>query len=216
MTKEQIIELIRHAFSKTDHPGDGFLQGSREGEDSLAAVEPFRGFTDWSTVDAATLDENYDALSFLSEGGFRFFLPAYLIADLNDQLRTAEPVFHLAGAFRDAVVKIPVDDVVFEKRIGKSALVNPRRYGAMTFEDYARFRLSVFTRREAAAIVAYLEYRRDLPDAVDSEDIEASLAEFWRGQMTSAPTGGQLHEHLQSEEEFMGRMSTNLGDETRN
>ncbi len=131
---EQLIELIREAFSATDHPGDGFLLGSREGEDSDEAVDSFRGFTDWSAVDAATLDEHHDALSFLSEGGFRFFLPAFLIADLNDQLRTADPVFHLAGAFRDAVVKIPVDDIIFEKRIGKSALLNPRRFGAMTFD----------------------------------------------------------------------------------
>ncbi|NNC93210.1 MAG: hypothetical protein HKN80_12045 [Acidimicrobiia bacterium] len=207
MTKEQIIELIRQAFSETDHPGDGFLQRSREGEDAFEAVTPFRGFTDWSMVDAGTLDEHYDALSFLSEGGFRFFLPAYLIADLNDQLRTADPVFHLAGAFRDAAVSIPVAETVFEKRIGKSALLNPRRFGAMTFEDYARFRLSVFTRHEAAAIVAYLEYRRELPDAVDGEDIDAALDLYWRDRAATAPTTADLADHLQAEADFMQRVS---------
>lgn len=215
MMKDQLIELIREAFSETDHPGDGFLLGSREGEDSLEAAEPFRGFTDWSAVDTATLDENYDALSFLSEGGFRFFLPAYLIADLNDQLRTADPVFHLAGAFSDAVVKIPVEEAVSEKRIGKSALLNPRRYGAMTFEDYARFRLSVFTRQEAAAVVAYLEYRRDLPDAVDGEEIDAALDLFWRDRAAHAPIARDLADHLQAEAEFrrhVGGASNDGGD----
>ena len=125
---EQLIELIREAFSATDHPGDGFLLGSREGEDSDEAVDSFRGFTDWSAVDAATLDEHHDALSFLSEGGFRFFLPAFLIADLNDQLRTADPVFHLAGAFRDAVVKIPVDDIIFEIHVHFGEVIGDSRY----------------------------------------------------------------------------------------
>lgn len=207
MMKQQLIGLIREAFSATDHPGDGFLLGSQEGEDSFEAVDPFRGFTDWSAVDTATLDEHYDALSFLSEGGFRFFLPAYLVADLNDQLQTADPVFHLAVAFRDAVVKIPVDDVVFEKRFGKSALLNPRRFGAMTFEDYARFRLSVFTREEAAAIVAYLEYRRGLPGAVDGEDIDAALDLYWRDRAANAPTAPDLADHVRAEADFMQRMS---------
>ena len=46
---------------------------------------------------------------------------------------------------------------IYEKAIGKSAFVNPRRYGAMTWHDHARCLLSVFTREEAQAIVAYLK-----------------------------------------------------------
>ena len=53
------------------------------------------------------LDAGYDALSFFSEGGFRYFLPAYLIADLEDRLQTADPVFHLTNGFSDKVVDIP-------------------------------------------------------------------------------------------------------------
>ena len=45
------------------------------------------------------LDAGYDALSFFSEGGFRYFLPANLIADLGKQLQTADPVFHLMNGF---------------------------------------------------------------------------------------------------------------------
>ena len=104
---------------------------------------------------------DYNALSFLSEGGFRYFLPAYLIADLEDRLQTADPVFHLTNGFSDKIVKIPVGQRIYEKTIGKSAFVNPRRYGAMTWHDHARCRLSVFTREEAGAIVAYLEYKWD-------------------------------------------------------
>jgi hypothetical protein len=34
----------------------------------------------------------------------------------------------------------------------------------MTFLDYARHRLSIFTREEAAAIVTYLEYKKTLEE----------------------------------------------------
>lgn len=210
MGTDELIEVIREAFSQTDHPGDSFLLGSREGDDAFEAVEPFRGHTDWSTVDAAILDENYDALSFLSEGGFRFFLPAFLIADLNDLLETADAVFHLASSFHDTTVNVPIGDQVFEKRIGKSALLNPRRFGAMTFEDYARFRLSVFTREEAAAIVAYLEYRRSLPDALDAEEIGAALDSFWRERASDAPTQRDLTEHADAEADFIRRVGEGL------
>ena len=206
MSTDELTALIREAFSHTDHPGDGFLLGSREGEDAFEAVEPFRGHTDWSTVDHTVLDQNYDALSFLSEGGFRFFLPAFLVADINGQLETADPVFHLAGSFHDTTVRVPIGDDVLEKRVGKSVLLNPRRFGAMTFEDYARFRLSVFTREEAAAIVAYLEYRRSLPDALDREEIEAALDLFWRERASKAPTQVDLTGHIEAEADFLRRV----------
>jgi len=212
VNKQGLIELIREGFAETHHPGDSFLLGSREGEDGAEAIEPFLGIADWAALDSTILYDHYDALSFLSEGGFRYFLPAYLVADINDQLRTADVVFHLAGAFLDATVDI--GNVAFEKRIGRSAFVNPLRYGAMTFEDYSRFRLSVFTREEAAAIVAFLEYRRELPDALDGDTIEAALDLFWRERMQTAPTVARLLDHTRSEEEFMRRISIRLDDET--
>ncbi|MEO8339497.1 MAG: hypothetical protein ABI604_07210 [Nitrospirota bacterium] len=84
----------------------------------------------------------------MSEGGFRYFLPDYLIADLQDRLQSADPRFHLANGFRDKVVKIPAGQRIYEKTIAKSAFVNPSRYGAMTSHDHARTQLSVFTREE--------------------------------------------------------------------
>ena len=158
---QRVIEHIRQAFHDTEHPGDAFVQGSHEGCEPGESVAPFIGVTDWSQLDPMVLDANYDALSFFSEGGFRYFLPAYVIADLKEQLHTADPVFHLTNGFSDKVVKIPAGQRIYEKTIGKSAFINPRRYGAMTWHDHARCRLSVFTREEAQAIVSYLEYKRD-------------------------------------------------------
>jgi len=134
--KQRVIEHIRQAFRETEHPGDAFLQGSHEGCEPGESVAPFIGITDWSQLNPTILDANYTVLSFLSEGGFRYFLPAYLIADLEERLQTAEPLFHLTNGFFDRVLKMPAGPRVYEKTIGKSAFVNPRRYGAMTWHDH--------------------------------------------------------------------------------
>jgi hypothetical protein len=202
--KEQIIEHIRQAFCDTEHPGDGFLQGSHEGCEPGESVAPFMGVADWSQLAPAILDANYDALSFLSEGGFRYFLPAYLIADLEELLRTADPVFHLTNGFFNKVVKIPAGKRIYEKTIGKSVFVNPHRYGAMTWHDHARCRVSVFTREEAGAIVAYLEYKRDAdPHGLNAEEINAALDSFWRGRAANAPTHQMVQQHLKDEADYL-------------
>lgn len=208
--KQSVIALIREAFSGTAHPGDDFLLGSREGREAFETVEAFKGVTSWDEIDPEMLDANYTALSFLSEGGFRFFLPAYLIADLNDQLLTADVVFHLGGV-RDIEIQLPVGDRVFEKRIGPSVLLNPRRYGAMTHGDYLRYRLSVFAREEAAAIVAYLEFKRALPDAPDTAEIDSALDSFWRARADEAPTQAELAEQLKAENEYLAALGVDMG-----
>ena len=199
-----IIEHIRQAFHDTEHPGDAFVQGSREGCEPGESVAPLIAVTDWSQLDPMVLDANYDALSFFSEGGFRYFLPAYVIADLKEQLHTADPVFHLTNGFSDKVVKIPAGQRIYEKTIGKSAFINPRRYGAMTWHDHARCRLSVFTREEAQAIVSYLEYKRDKDShGLNREAINAALDSFWRDRAANGPTHQAIRQYRHEEAEYL-------------
>jgi len=201
---QRVIEHIRRAFCDTERPGDAFLQGSHEGCEPGESVAPFMGVADWSQLDPLVLDANYNALSFFSEGGFRYFLPAYLIADLEEQLQTADPVFHLTNGFSDKVVEIPAGQRIYKKTIGKSAFVNPRRYGAMTWQDHARCQLSVFTSEEADAIVAYLEYKRDADShGVHTEEINASLDSFWRDRAANGLTHHTVRQHLEEEAEYL-------------
>jgi hypothetical protein len=201
---QRVIEHIRQAFHDTEHPGDAFVQGSHEGCEPGESVAPFIGITDWSQLDPVVLDGSYDALSFFSEGGFRYFLPAYVIADLKDQLHTADPVFHLTNGFIDKVVKIPARQRIYEKTIGKSAFINPRRYGAITWHDHARCRLSVFTREEAGAIVAYLEHKRGADShGLNAEAINAALDSVWRDRAANGPTHRAVRQHLTEEAEYL-------------
>ena len=184
----ELIALVREAFDRTPHPGDAFLVGSREGCEPEETIAPFRGATRWSDVPVETLDGQYAALSFLSEGGFRFFLPAYVVADLEGRLRTADPVFHLTGGFYSVTIAAPESGPSAPHRSGGEVLLNPRRYGALTFEDYARFRLSVFCREEAQALAQYLRHRRAAA-TLDQERnaIDAALESFWVARAASAP-----------------------------
>jgi hypothetical protein len=208
-TKQCVIDRILEAFRETERPSDAFLQGSREGCEPGESVAPFIGVTDWSHVDPTILDASYNALGFLSEGGFRYFLPAYLIADLQDRLQTADPAFHLTHGFYDKTVRIPAGPHIYEKTIGKSAFVNPLRYGAMTWHDYTRCRLSVFTREEAGAIVAYLEYKRGADShGLYAEDIDAALDGFWRERAANGPAQHTIQRHITEEAEYLRAMGS--------
>jgi hypothetical protein len=202
-----VIELIQKAFRDTEHPGDPFLQGSHEGCEPAEVTAPFQGVDHWTQVDPAILDPNYTSLSFFSDGGFRHFLPAFLIADLHGRLQTADPLFHLTNGFYDRTIKVPAGSHTYDRRIGKSAFVNPRRYGAMTWQDHARTKLAVFTREEAGAIVAYLEWKRDSDEqGINRDEIDAALDSFWRGRAAEAPTQAALQRHITEEAEYLNHL----------
>jgi hypothetical protein len=213
--KQTVVEKIRSAFQAA-FPGENFLQGSFDGEEPFDEVAPFREHKDWATLEASFLDAHAWALSFFSEAGFRFFIPAYLIADLKEELYTADPLFHLTHGFFDFTVQVPAGGRVFDVKSGKSTLINPRRYGAMTANDYARYRLSVFTREEADAIVAYLEYKRDSnPDGFDQPRIDAALELFWRERAHAAPSADSLQRHLADEKEYLDAIQSDASDNTK-
>jgi hypothetical protein len=74
--REVVIGKIRAAFAGNEHPGGRYLQGSFEGCEPYEEVGPFENVEDWRGIDAAFLDGHANALSFFSEAGFRYFLPA--------------------------------------------------------------------------------------------------------------------------------------------
>ncbi len=215
--REAVIERIHRAFGGGEYPGENFLQGSFDGCEPYEEVSPFKSKKDWRDIEADFLDAHADALSFFSEGAFRFFLPAYLIADLHGQLSTADPLFHLTHGFSDTTLELPTQGRAFVIKQGRSAFVNPRRYGATTFYDYARYRLSVFTREEASAIVAYLRFKRDLaPDVVpDRAMIDAALETFWLERERTAPPAESLKQHLAEQEEYLAAVRSGIKDSSR-
>lgn len=167
---EEVKRRVRAAFAAATYPGDDDLRGSDEGVEPFLLEEEFRGRDDWRSLEPGFLDLAPDgyasALAFFSHRAFRFYLPAYLVADLDGALLRADPAFHLCHGVDDA---------------SRSERVNPRRYGGYTWNEYARERFEGFGRDEAATIVAYLEWKRgEAATEVEGTRIETALAGYWR------------------------------------
>jgi hypothetical protein len=98
--KDRVLALIRSAFRGVKlGNGVGLRQG--QGLDDYADERTLTSYraqdekNDWSAIPVADLDRCYSSLSFFDAEGMRFHLPAYLVADLEDSLQTADPLFHL-------------------------------------------------------------------------------------------------------------------------
>lgn len=164
---QQLKTLILGAFASVERPGNWALRGSDEGEEPYLLEKEFQDKTDWRTLDAEFLDQAPDgyssALSFFSDEAFRYFLPAYLIADLDSSLRMVDPLFHLCHGLDDASRNKPV---------------NPRRFGARNWYEAKRHKFAVFTGDEARAILAYLRYKA-AHDAFEKRRIEEAIKNYW-------------------------------------
>ena len=96
----RVLGLVRRAFQGvTLGKGVGLRQG--QGLDDYADERTLASYRaqdekhDWSAIPVADLDRCYSSLSFFDADGMRFHLPAYLIADLEGSLQTADVLFHL-------------------------------------------------------------------------------------------------------------------------
>jgi Family of unknown function (DUF6714) len=210
-----VAAAIEQAFGGNEYPGDQWILGSSEGCEPLDEVGAFYGREDWRAIEPEFLDGHYVALSFFSEAGFRYFLPAFILADVADLLQTADPVFHLVHGFSDVTVRHEVSGRAFEITTERRQFINPRRYGAATFLDHARHRLSIFTREEASAIVVYLEHVLRLSSRqAEHAAIDAALRDFWRERAASAPRAEDLRRHLEEQAAYLDALERGGGRAT--
>ena len=168
MKAEALKDRIRAVFAGVEYPGDQRLRGSDEGDEPFEVEAAFQGRHDWRALEAEFIDRAPDglasALSFFSHAAFRFYLPAYLIADIEGRLERVDPVFQLTHGLDDR---------------SRGEQINPLRHGEMVWFDYAHERFQAFTREEAAAVVAYLTYRRDL-DECQRDSIDEAIRNYWQ------------------------------------
>ena len=166
---QALKQLIHSAFAEVPYPGDSNLRNSSEGQEPFLLEQEFQGKDDWRTLSPDFIDQSPDgfstALSFFSIAAFRFYLPAYLLADLDGLLVYTDPVFYLTYGLTDAT---------------KEVEVNPKRYGTLTWFEYVSTRFSVFTPTQAGAIASYLKVKlKDAATEFEHEQIEQALRNFW-------------------------------------
>jgi hypothetical protein len=163
-------EQIAAAFASVPAPPVWCLTNSREGEEPELLERDFRDKRDWRSLTSEFLDQAPDgyasALSFFSDEAFRYYLPAYMIADLRGELQRADVLFHLTHG---------VDNAHREK------LVNPTRYGNRNWFDAMRHRFSIFDSAQREVIAKYLEHRESVAD-IEPERRAAreALDNYWR------------------------------------
>ncbi|MSR57820.1 MAG: hypothetical protein EXS05_09115 [Planctomycetaceae bacterium] len=163
MKAARVKPIITSAFSNVAYPGDEALRGSDEGDEPFELERSLVGKNDWRKLDSTLLAETADDICFLSDEAFHFYLPAYLIADLDGRLPSSSLEFLLCHG---------LDDQTRNER------VNPRRYGDQTWFETTRQRYALFSREEAAAIVAYLKFKQQSNDFL-RDRIEQALRNFW-------------------------------------
>jgi hypothetical protein len=100
--KGRVLGLIRSAFQGVMlGEGIGLLQA--QGLDEYADERTLASYRvqdekhDWSAIPVADLDQCSTSLCFFDADGMRFHLPAYLVADLENRLQSADVVFHLVS-----------------------------------------------------------------------------------------------------------------------
>lgn len=162
-----LIEMIETSFADVQFPGDDDLTDSTYGEEPALLIEEFSDKVDWRVLTTDLLNKSPggygSALSFFSYRSLRFYLPAYLIADIEDRLESiSDPAFRLC--------------VNVTPGGGKQKLAKVWGGGTMGDRDKAGFDL--FSPKQVSAIAAYLWWKLESVGGYD-EVIEQALINYW-------------------------------------
>ncbi|HEX5322663.1 MAG TPA: DUF6714 family protein, partial [Capsulimonadaceae bacterium] len=155
------------------YPGDDNLCFVGEQDDDQIAVLAleFQGL-DWRTIHPALLAQYSASLNYFTPDGFRYFLPAYLIAELVDVgvPSGADPVFNLTQGLAGT------EDT--------QTTPSPNERTTDWFAQSAGGMAS-FSRPEREAIVHYLEYMARF-DADSAVEIQPALDLYWRPSLEAS------------------------------
>ncbi len=172
--RDPLIREIRAAFPARRPPSLPIVDGPIGSGPSWDIHAParvaaaFRDATDWTTFESAFLDRALEglasALSFFSPEAARFYLPAYMTADLRDGLDRVTPDFHLSHGFTPEFRDRPIGDLS----------------GGRTWTEDALERWAPLTPAPAVAITRYLEWRVARWGTAWGEDATEALRTYWR------------------------------------
>ena len=163
---EQLLARVERAFRGVPHPDDDGLTDCTYGHEPEALRSSFSGKTDWRALDATFLNRALDgsggALALFSDRAFRFYLPAYIVADIQGRLEHDFPASCLCAG-------VTAQDE--GKRLAKA-------WGGGTMGERARRRFGLFDEEQRACVVAYLWWKLGV-DACEALTIEQALETYW-------------------------------------
>jgi hypothetical protein len=151
--RERALAAIEAAFAGAPRPSnDGLLHERCLDDGDIAALYPI---AHWHDVPDEVVEREYAALSFLSPGGFRHFIPAYM----GFALRRLD-----TGA-------AAVDSTIWS--------LAPGFYREPELREFTASKLAALDAGQRRAVIAFLEAVRALGDEQQVGDAELALA-HWR------------------------------------
>jgi hypothetical protein len=160
LNKDEIIQKINKAFSDNEFPGNDNLVAQSYGEEPDLVRDRFTGQNNWNKLTPEFIDFD-GALSFFSDKAFRFYIPAFMIADINEQLENNNPYVRLCSFLT------PESET---KKIAKT-------WGGGTMGDRAKECFKHFSDEQVNAIIAYLNWK--LLQDKNNLIIEQALQNYW-------------------------------------
>ncbi len=119
--------------------------------DQAEVQHDFRGL-DWRHLHPDFLSLHSSALGFFTPLAFRYFIPAYLIADILEVSGNANPVFHLADVPSERQDSF---STIFYEKVGQ------------------------LNGTERRAVIDYLRFQLEQGCEFDHAAIEKALANYW-------------------------------------
>ncbi|MEN7526301.1 DUF6714 family protein [Cupriavidus sp. DL-D2] len=174
MSKQDISVAIIEAFSSVEPPPEWHIVDSLEGFEPALVEKTFSGRL-WNELTDDELDRD-PALCFFSVEAFRYFLPAYLLRELDGHyFQQNELAFTLTSGLTE---------------VWQDKLVNPCRYGAMTSWDRAIHRFATLTKEQVNAVVAFLDYKIEESREDDSyghQLMSEAMKNYWLPRSKGLP-----------------------------
>ncbi len=161
---EELIGCITRAFEDLTYPADAEISESH-GDEAEEVIRVFQGQDDWRKLSGSFLDEaperSGSALSYFSPSALRFYLPAYLIADLRGELDRVDPADRLCAFLTP------------QSEGQRLAQV----WGGSTMGERERATFNALDLKQCEAVVAYLWWKLDQVEG--QLTIEQAMEHYW-------------------------------------
>ena len=156
-TAQRVIGLIREAFSGVHCPKVQDLLRDSNVDPLWAEAFLNETETDWLQIDPTKIEKECSALTVLSPSAFRFYLPAYMLWDLNNfQTSKSNTVDHV------------IYDLDLTGRKPKSRQLMENQF-------------RVLSKHQSKAVLAFLEFmsQKSLDEFVDTSVARRAIDSYW-------------------------------------
>ena len=185
MDKNELIKTIKMAFIEEKYPGDHDIVYDNSGQ-YLDVEETRQNFSGklWHELDNDFLFYNRDGLFFFSKNGFKYYLPAFMIAAIKDFNEIDEVPDIVIGQLllpdRDEMLSFYGGLSQKHEDYKKMMLKNFDNHFKECQETFFK-RVNEFNIEQCKAIKLFLEYMEKYTDELyESHNPKTCLERYWK------------------------------------